>query len=172
MLTAILVDSTRWEGVPEERRQEWRLAIRELIDDHLLRVEASPLALRVGWDSATVRLCFEALSEGIVADIHVDRARLEQQMRAYVDVCRQLSALDARQASVAEVSALDQAKRDVHDNAARDLLRDLDAVGPSHDTARRLFTLLVVLLVDTTQLSVLQRPHGSDVVSRYHLTVI
>ena len=161
------METALWASVPEERRQEWRLAIRELIDDHLFRVEQSPLLLRVSWDEAVVRLRFETVPGEIVADIAVPRVRLDHQMQLYVAICRQLSALDARQASLAEVAALDQAKRDTHDQCARDLLGDLDAVGPTHDTARRVFTLLVVLLVDTTRLSALQRPHGSDVSARY-----
>ena len=103
-----------------------------------------------------------------MADVKIDRARLDQQMATYVDVCRQMSALDATSTPIGALATLDQAKRDAHDLAARDLLRDLDAVGPTHDTARRVFTLLVVLLVDTTKLSALRRPHGSDVVARYH----
>ena len=168
MVTDILLETALWASVPEERRQEWRLAIRELIDDHLFRVEQSPLLLRVSWDEQAVTLRFETVPGEVVAEVKLDRARLGQQMATYVDACKQLAALEANHASVVEIGVLDQAKRDAHDLAARDLLSDLDPVGPTHDTARRIFTLLVVLLVDTTKLSTLQRPHSSDVIARYH----
>lgn len=167
MVTAIFLDEARWAGVSEERQQEWRLAIRELLDDHLFRLDKSPLVMRVSWADDAVRLRWEALDEGTVADISLDRALLDPRMREYVEICRQLSALDARKAGLIELTALDQAKRDAHDLAARELVTALGPVGPTQDTARRIFTLLVVLLVDTTRMIVLQRPHGADVIGRY-----
>lgn len=168
MLTDILIETSRWVSIPEERRQEWRLAIRELLDEHLFRVEQSPLLLRVIWDDTLVQLRFETAPGDVVADIQIPRAeRLDRQLREYIDTCKGLSSLEDRRASLQEISSIDQSKRDAHDLAARDLSRDLAPVGPTHDTARRLFTLLVVLLVDTTQIGALRRPHGSDVIQRY-----
>jgi uncharacterized protein (UPF0262 family) len=168
VVTAILLDEARWAGVPDERRQEWRLAIRELIDEQLFRIEQSPVVMRVAWDDDEVRLRWEALDEGLVAAVTLGRAELDRQINDYVEICRKLSALDAEAAGLVEVAALDQAKRDAHDLAARAIVTALDVVGPTHGTARLIFTMLVVLLVDTTKLSVLQRPHGEGVISRYH----
>ncbi len=167
MVTAIFLDEARWAEVSEGRQQEWRLAIRELLDDHLFRLDQSPLVMRVSWDDKAVRLRWEALEEGVVADLSIDRTQLDPWMRDYVDICQKLSALDAKQTSLAELTALDQSKRDAHDLAAREIATALDAVGPTLDTTRRIFTLLVVLLVDTTRLAALQRPHGAEVIGRY-----
>lgn len=167
VITAILLDDARWAEVPDARRQEWRLAIRELLDEHLFRIEESPLVMRVSWNDAAITMRWEALEKGAIAEAVIDRATLDAQTREYLEICRKLSALEGQSARIGDVAALDQAKRDAHDLAAKELLRVLDAVGPTHDTARRIFTLLVVLLTDTTTLSALQRPHGTNVVARY-----
>lgn len=167
MVTTILLDDARWAGVPEERRQEWRLAIRELLDDHLFRLDEGPVVLRLDWTEEQVTLTWESMSRGVVCTATLARATVEPLVNEYVEVCRRMVALEAQQASVSEVTQLDQAKRDVHDRAAREIQRQLDAAGPTHDTARRIFTLLVVLFIDTTRLSVLRRPHGEGVVARF-----
>lgn len=167
MLTDVLIETARWAGVPEARRQEWRLAIRELLEEHLFRVEASSLILRVSWGDEAVTLHFETGPGELVAAVDLPRAGgLDPWIEGYLDTCRRLSSLEGSGASVLEIGRLDQAKRDAHDQAARELLAALTAVGPTHDTARRLFTLLVVLLADTTAIASLHRPHGPGVVVR------
>lgn len=167
MLTDILIDTSRWTSIPENRRQEWRLAIRELLEDHLLRVKDSPLLLRVSWDDSSVQLCFETVPGTAVADIKIVRKEgLDHWIDTYADACRKLSSLEEHGADFHQIGTLDQAKRDAHDLAARDLLQYLAPVGPTHDTARRIFTLLVVLLMDTTQINALRRPHGTEVTHR------
>ena len=47
MLTAVLLEDALWADAPEPRRQEWRLSIRELLDEHSFAIEASPLLVRV-----------------------------------------------------------------------------------------------------------------------------
>jgi uncharacterized protein (UPF0262 family) len=50
------------------------------------------------------------------------------------------------------MEALDMAKKVIHDRAGRVLKRELREVGVDLDTARRLFSLLLGLKVDTTRL--------------------
>lgn len=158
MLAAVLLDDSLWEKVPEVRRQEWRLSIRELLDDHAFSVEATPLVLRLGFSDEAVSLKWEVPGDSTVADVRIERAQLSRHLEEYVRLCREMMALPEGGAAV-KLPALDKAKKEAHDAAAT-LLQELnDAVRPSHDTARRMFTLLVTLLVDTTSLSVLKRPH-------------
>lgn len=166
MLTAILLDDAAWTRVSEARHQEWRLAIRELLDEHVFRVEQERWLLRLSWTDELLTLKFEAPGSGVFAVVTVPRAELDPLVKEYAEICRELSAMDAAPVDAKKLTVLDQAKRDTHDTAGKLLAKHLAAQGPTHDTARKLFTLLVVLWVDTTQLSVLLRPHGESTVVR------
>ena len=52
-----------------------------------------------------------------------------------------------------DMEALDMAKKVTHDRAGRVLKRELRQFGLDFETARRLFTLLLSLRVDTTRLT-------------------
>ncbi len=160
MLTAILLDDAAWTQVGEARHQEWRLAIREILDEHVFRVDHDRWLLRLSWTDAALSVRCESPAAGVFAEVSVPRGELDPLVRDYAEICRELSTLDAGPVDTKKLTVLDQAKRDAHDTAGKLLARHLDAVGPTHDTARKLFTLLVVLWVDTTQLSILLRPHG------------
>ena len=159
MLSAVLLDDSLWDKVPEIRRQEWRLSIRELLDDHSFSIEDSPLVLRLSFTDDEVALKWEVPGKHIVADVRMPRAELATHLQRYVDVCKEMMSLGEADAS--RITVLDQAKKDAHDEGASLVQRANDAVRASHETARRVFTLLVTLLVDTTNLSVLRRPHQS-----------
>ena len=160
MLTAVLLEDTLWAEAPEPRRQEWRLSIRELLDEHSFSLEASPLLARVFLRGDAIDVRWETPELGLVAETPIANAELEHALTPYLDACRQLMAL--AHAHDPRLAALDQAKRDAHDAGARLLVQLCAAVGPSHATARRMFTLLVTLLVDTSTLVVLRRPHASE----------
>ncbi len=166
MLTAILLDDAAWTRVSEARHQEWRLAIREILDEHVFRVEHERWLMRLSWTDDALTAKLEVPGSGVFAEVAVPRAELDPLVREYADLCRELSAMDAGAVDATKLTVLDQAKRDTHDAAGKLLARHLDVVGPTHDTARKLFTLLVVLWVDTTQLSVLLRPHGESTIVR------
>lgn len=166
MLTAILLDDAAWTRVGEARHQEWRLAIREILDEHVFRVDRDRWLMRVSWTDGTLTMKLEEPGVGVFAEVAVPRGELDPLVKEYADICRELSAMDAGPVDAKKLTVLDQAKRDTHDAAAKLLAAHLAAQGPTHDTARKLFTLLVVLWVDTTQLSVLLRPHGESTIVR------
>jgi uncharacterized protein (UPF0262 family) len=62
-------------------------------------------------------------------------------------------------APAGRIGELDREKKGWHDEGGSLVERLCAEVSPTHSTARRLFTLLVVLFVDTSTLAVLQRPH-------------
>jgi uncharacterized protein (UPF0262 family) len=157
VLTAILLEDWVWEKAPEARRQEWRLAIRELVDEHSFALTESPLILRVAFTDEAVTMRWESPGKGEVAAATIVRKELEQTIDEYVRICRDMVALGTGEA--AKLSSLDLLKKKVHDEGAKIIARNAAAAGPGHETARRFFTLLVTLLVDTTTLRVLQRPH-------------
>ncbi len=76
---------------------------------------------------------------------------LAPHIQEYVDIVRQLAKTDAT-GGLARLEALDMAKKVCHDRAGRTLKRRCRDLGLDHVSARRLYTLLVTLRVDTTRL--------------------
>ena len=76
---------------------------------------------------------------------------LAPHIQEYVDIVRQLAKTDST-GGLARLEALDMAKKVCHDRAGRTILRRCRALGLDHPTARRFYTLLVTLRVDTTRL--------------------
>lgn len=157
MLTAVLLEDDLWTKVAEPRRQEWRLAIREVLDEHSFTGDYPQLMLRVLMKDDGITLRWEVPGQAQIAENLVHRGELDRVLVPYIDVCRQMMSLgDAPSGRVGE---LDREKKSWHDEGGSLVERLCAEVSPTHSTARRLFTLLVVLFVDTSTLSVLQRPH-------------
>ena len=76
---------------------------------------------------------------------------LAEHLDEYVDIVRQIAREDAS-AGVLRLEALDMAKKVVHDRAGRMLKKACREMGVDLEGARRLFSLLVSLRIDTTRL--------------------
>ncbi|NLY94873.1 MAG: hypothetical protein GXY23_12700 [Myxococcales bacterium] len=150
-LAEVSIDERLAREASEARRQEWLTLCRELVaawselpreDAHTLRItlldRAFGLALldEAGRELVFVSVTFEALAE------HLDE---------YVDIVRQIAREDAS-AGVLRLEALDMAKKVVHDRAGRMLKKACREMGVDLEGARRLFSLLVSLRIDTTRL--------------------
>lgn len=152
-LTDVLVDDVTWRCATRARRAEWTLAISELVEEAVLRTSAAVDALRAYFliESSAVSVSFVDARGVEVGRLAVNRLTIAPVFREYMKILRSLS-----QGDLAEVSphyeALDIARRLVHDDAAELLQRHSDAVYPDQPTARRMFTLLVLLTHDTTKL--------------------
>jgi uncharacterized protein (UPF0262 family) len=149
-LDAIRLDPTLWQGAPETRRAEWRLAIHELLEECSLTVPPGASVLHVTVVPGETRLVLAASPErahGLT--LALPHAALTPHLNGYVDVCRQMA--DEGAAS-ARLEALDMAKKLAHDDAAKALADLLEPLSPDHVTCRRLFTLLLTVHVDTTKL--------------------
>lgn len=152
-LTDVLVDDVTWRCATRARRAEWTLAISELVEEAVLRTSAAVDALRAYFliESSAVSVSFVDARGVEVGRLAVNRQTIAPVFREYMKILRSLS-----QGDLAEVSphyeALDIARRLVHDDAAELLQRHSDAVYPDQPTARRMFTLLVLLTHDTSKL--------------------
>jgi uncharacterized protein (UPF0262 family) len=150
-LAEVSIDEPLVREANEARRLEWTTLVRELIaswadlpreDAHTLRItrldRAFGLALldEAGVELVFVSVTFEALAE------HMDE---------YVDIVRQISREDAS-IGVLRLEALDMAKKVVHDRAGRMLKKACREMRLDLEVARRLFSLLVSLRIDTTRL--------------------
>lgn len=149
---AIVIEEPLWSNVAPARRHEWGLATQELLEDHSFS-QISPVGLRIAVEGEVVQTRWEQ-AEGGVIEVAVARALLAPHLDEYTAICRRMGAAEHGLASSA-LEALDMAKRVAHDSAARTVQRLFKPVGPDHPTARRLFTLLLTLWVDTTRLTML-----------------
>jgi len=145
-----------WDTATPLRRADWRANIDDLVVDGRL---VPPYADR--YLLVTPRLDATELEflddEGVVAArVTLAHAATADELREYLDVIRRMDAEAHRRD---RLEALDMAKKVVHDKAAVALARAAPGLAEDHRTYRKLFTLLVALRIDTTNLAH-ARGHG------------
>jgi uncharacterized protein (UPF0262 family) len=154
-LVDILIDDVTWSCATRARRAEWQVAIAEL-------VEEAVFVPRRGQVEGPLRAYVTVHKAGIAVVVHdragqpAGRLELPQQtiaplFREYMAVIREMVSTRMGIHSV-RFDALDIAKRLAHDDAAELIIRQFHDLSPDLCTARRLFTLLVLLVHDTTKL--------------------
>lgn len=144
----VRIDESTWMSGTDARRQEWSAAARSLghADDMrfasgivLVRVELTQQAFELGaWDANDIEVAHHTLPHDGLRDFVTE----------YIDIVRQLARTDG----LARLEALDMAKKVVHDKAGRWLRKYCDGFNLNLPSARRLFTLLLTLKVDTTRI--------------------
>jgi uncharacterized protein (UPF0262 family) len=153
-LTDIRIDEATWATGSRERRLEWRVALREILEEHRFEASAPALAMLVTYRDGDVHLAGHSPEGERVLAIEVPRQAIVGHLDEYLSICKEMSKLG--NAHAARYEALDIAKRLVHDDAADTLLGLCRVLRPDLSTCRRFFTLFVTLYVDTTRLAV---PH-------------
>lgn len=153
-LTDIRLDETTWTRGSRERRLEWRVALRELLEEHRFDAGMAAIVVLVTYRDGDVHLAGSSPEGEPLVSIDVPRPSMAGHLEEYLTICKEMSKLG--NANAARYEALDIAKRLVHDDAADTLLGLCRVLRPDLSTCRRLFTLLVTLYVDTTRLAV---PH-------------
>jgi uncharacterized protein (UPF0262 family) len=154
-LTEIHIDARTWADASEARQAEWRGCIAELLDPsrNTFRAEAKRLVVTVTEQATLLDLFGECDDESAaeLESVRLARDVLKALTHEYVDIVRQI-AREEGPGGLARLEALDMAKKVVHDKAARLVRKECRSLGIDHETARRLFTLLLSLRVDTTRL--------------------
>ena len=148
MLERVEIDERTWAEGSEARRLEWMAAIREMLQPQEMRFREDAQVLDVIVTEQAIVLRAKGDTGGILAEVELRHDELADAIREYVDIVRQLS----KASGVARLEALDMAKKATHDKAGRYLKRRCREMEIDHPTARRLFTLIVGLRVDTTRL--------------------
>ena len=160
-LSAIELDDATWEGVSLEREIEWEANIQDLLEPGHAHVDPQIDTLWIETDEQRYRIVGrrgpgEEGEEGApgeeVAVAEIPHHVLRDGIHEYVDTVRQIALSQQEGGGVARLEALDMAKKVVHDKMARKVKRHARPLGLDHDTARRLFTLLLSIRVDTTRL--------------------
>jgi uncharacterized protein (UPF0262 family) len=153
MLHEIAIDERTWGDADEARRHEWTSAIRDMLAHAELLsfpADADKLVVTVSEQASTLDLL--AANGTTLASAIVSRSAISAHVTEYVDIVRQIDKADHGMGS-ARLEALDMGKKLAHDDAARTLQKLCAPLGADHETCRRLWTLLLVLRVDTTRLT-------------------
>jgi uncharacterized protein (UPF0262 family) len=145
------IDEDTWASATPLRRAEWRTAIDDLRDAALSPRFTGRYALLTA-DASAMRLDF--LDD--VGDVHetvtVPLTVLEPHVKEYLAIIRRLDE-GAGHREASWIEAVDMAKKVVHDTAGRALAERLPDFSDDLEAHRRLFTMFLSLIVDTTHLA-------------------
>ena len=149
-LERVEIDAPGLAEASDARRLEWDAILREMTSPGEMTVREGAEALRVTVTQQAVHVALEDDAGAELVRAEVPQKRLGVLVADYVDVVREIARSDGQ--GIARFEALDMAKKVTHDKAARFLQASLTGFGLDHPSARRLFTLLMALKVDTTRL--------------------
>ncbi len=147
-LSAVNIDENTWEHTTEARRIEWEANIREFLSPDKLEIRPDLAELDIAVTEQQIELTAKDEAGQALDQTALPHRVLAPHIHEYVDTVRQIASADG----LARVEALDMAKKVTHDRAGRFLKRHFRELHMDHATARRLFTLLFSLRVDTTRL--------------------
>ena len=147
-LTAIVIDDRTLQRGSRAQHVEWEANVRELLTKAAGSFEPDT-TLHVSVTEQGFVLEFQNECGAELGRVAIPHELLSEHITEYVDIVRQIDRVDG----VNQMEALDMAKKVTHDRAGRVLKRELRQFGLDFEAARRLFTLLLSLRVDTTRLT-------------------
>jgi uncharacterized protein (UPF0262 family) len=150
MIRDIRIDDALWGAASRVRREDWRISIAELTREPALGSEDEHV-LHLGSARHAVVLATFDEQGAPLAVYEVARAELKHHVDEYLAIIHRMQSGESSDFS-ASMHTLDMAKKVVHDAGARTLARTLPTLAPDHETYRRLFSLLVAIVVDVTTL--------------------
>jgi uncharacterized protein (UPF0262 family) len=158
-LTELRIAEETWSTGTPARKSEWRLAVGEVVHEGEFELPdgvPGPYTAHLALDGEAARLTLSA-GETHVVEESLPLLEIKPLVDEYMQVCEEMGKL-GEGANSPKLEALDIAKRLVHDEAGEAVRARLRTARPDLATARRLFTLLVTLLYDTTTLAAPAHP--------------
>ncbi|MEM7448247.1 MAG: UPF0262 family protein [Myxococcota bacterium] len=149
-LSQIDIGEPTWSEASEARRHEWRNAIQGMLDEEVLQIRADAHRMTIDATEQALHLTLHDADQAMLDEVHIPHDRLAKHIQEYVDLVRELAKADG--SGITRLEALDMAKKVAHDRAADTIERLCAPFKIDHETARRLYTLLLTLRVDTTRL--------------------
>jgi len=151
-LEQIRIDEATWAAGSPERQHEWRLAISEVLEEGRFDGELpSPARALITISPGVLRV--DLTCGGAPLDSHsIPLSQLLPLVDEYINTCVEMTKIGVGSNSP-RLEALDIAKRLTHDEGGELCAGVISSLRPDHATGRRLFTLLLTLLHDTTQLA-------------------
>lgn len=148
-LCAIDLDDSGLPAPTPEMMQERQVAIFDLLEDNSFALPddgaSGPYALTLSAQDR--RLMFDVKTEGgaPAAEFHISLTPFRRIIKDYFEICE--SYFDAvKRLGPAQIEAIDEGRRGIHDEGARVLQERLDGKAAiDMPTSRRLFTLMSVL---------------------------
>lgn len=144
---AVVIDERTLSRGSEAQHVEWNAIIGELLAKVKDTVDYDA-TLHISVTEQHFVLEASAPGEDALDTKTIPHEVLSEHITEYVDIVRQIASAEG----VNQIEVLDMAKKVTHDRAARVLRRELRSFGFDHESARKLFTLLLSLRVDTTRL--------------------
>lgn len=145
---SVNIDENTWEYTTDARRVEWETTIREFLSPDKLVLRSDLHELDITVTEQQVTLAAKDGSGWVFSETPLPHDLFAPHLHEYVDIVRKIAAAEGP----TRLEALDMAKKVVHDRAGRFLKRHFRDLQMDQVTARRLFTLLLTLRVDTTRL--------------------
>ena len=159
VLRDIIVDEVTWRYATRPRRAEWQAAIEELVAHAAFAVEGTPVesaatALhgQVVVEPSAIAVTLRDDAGAEVGRLQLDRPVIAPVLREYLRILQAIEGSGLSETSP-HFEALDIARRLVHDDAAQLVQRYFSGVHPDQETARQLFSLMVLLTHDTSRLA-------------------
>ena len=150
MIRAIRIDDALWDAASRLRRADWRTSIADLIDDARLGDDDDHLLHVAHARHAVLLSTFDEV--GAPRGVYeVPHGHLRQHVDEYLAIIGKMHGDDSNDAS-ARMHALDMAKKVVHDAGAKTLARAVPELARDHESYRRLFSLLLAIVIDVTKL--------------------
>ena len=150
-LNRVTIDEQTWAQATPARQLEWEANIRELLNPSELVFRADADDLAIALNEQRTRLQVTNASGQVVLTAELPHRLLSAQVQEYIDVVRQIENAQ-NSGRLHRIDALDMAKKVTHDRAGRILKRELGELQMDLATARRLFTLLLSIRLDTSKL--------------------
>lgn len=152
-IVAIRIQEALWKTATDARKHEWRVLADNLLDDRDLATGMQDASMVVGADRDGFFVEVTPTG-GETLSVRFGDSPLGALVGEYLHVVRAMMGDDVH---ATRLEALDMAKRVVHDKAADALARAMPWMSDAREPFRRLFSLMVALVEDTTKLSVVHR---------------
>ncbi|MBZ6076189.1 UPF0262 family protein [Microvirga puerhi] len=147
-LVAVTLDETSIGRGNPDQEHERAIAIYDILEENyfaLPQYEGGPYLLHIGLIEK--KLCFEVKSQdgAVLVTHHLSLTPFRRTIRDYELICDSYYRA-IREASAAQIEAIDMGRRGLHNEAAELLMKRLDGkLVLDFDTARRIFTLIFAL---------------------------
>jgi uncharacterized protein (UPF0262 family) len=159
VLCDIIVDDVTWRCATRPRRAEWLMAIEELVASAAFAIDrkdssetASSLHGRVSVEPGSIAVTLRDDAGTEVGRLQLDRPVIGPVLREYLRILKAIEGSGLSETSP-HFEALDIARRLIHDDAAGLVQRYFSGVHPDQETARQLFSLMVMLTHDMSRAS-------------------
>jgi uncharacterized protein (UPF0262 family) len=146
-LASLKLDEATFRIGAPVRQHEWELICDEIAREGAFEKIPAPVHAVLHYAPGQVALEINGARHPLPLDV------LRPNLAEYMDICQKMVKLGLGSNSP-QLEALDIAKRITHDDAGETIRAALREIGPDLPTSRQIFTLLVTLFYDTTQLSV------------------